>query len=61
MARQSEPNEKNSRTPETRPYISVIDRIEYAVRSRGAKVVVLALVANTMVAQLLYNSAGNWC
>jgi hypothetical protein len=35
-----------------------VDRIEYAVRSRGAKVVVLALVANTMVAQLLYNSAG---
>src|SRR5690348_9574127 len=34
------------------------NRIEYAVRSRGAKVVVLALVANTMVAQLLYNSAG---
>jgi hypothetical protein len=35
-----------------------VDRLEYAVRSRGAKVVVLALVANTMVAQLLYNSAG---
>ena len=35
-----------------------VDRIEYAVRSRGAKVVVLALVANTMVAQLLYNRAG---
>jgi hypothetical protein len=35
-----------------------VDRVEYAVRSRGAKVVVLALVANTMVAQLLYNSAG---
>ncbi len=39
-------------------HISWVDRIEYAVRSRGAKVVVLALVANTMVAQLLYNSAG---
>jgi hypothetical protein len=41
-----------------RSQISLVDRIEYAVRSRGAKVVVLALVANTMVAQLLYNSAG---
>jgi len=41
-----------------RSQISWVDRIEYAVRSRGAKVVVLALVANTMVAQLLYNSAG---
>ena len=27
-----------------------VDRLEYAVRSRGAKVVVLALAANTMVA-----------
>ena len=35
-----------------------VDQLEYSVRSRGAKVVVLALVANTMVAQLLYNSAG---
>src|SRR5262249_43652925 len=35
-----------------------VDRVEYAIRSRGAKLVVLALVANTMVAQLLYNSAG---
>jgi hypothetical protein len=41
-----------------RSQISWVDRVEYAVRSRGAKVVVLALVANTMVAQLLYNSAG---
>jgi hypothetical protein len=41
-----------------RAHISAIDRIEYAIRSRGAKMVVLALVANTMVAQLLYNSAG---
>jgi hypothetical protein len=41
-----------------RAQISWVDRVEYAVRSRGAKVVVLALVANTMVAQLLYNSAG---
>src|SRR5690242_11217522 len=41
-----------------RARVSLIDRVEYALRSRGAKVVVLALVANTMVAQLLYNSAG---
>src|SRR5215510_8757474 len=41
-----------------RARISPIDRLEYFLRSRGAKVVVLALVANTMVAQLLYNSAG---
>jgi len=38
--------------------ISVVDRLEYFLRSRASKVVVLALVANTMVAQLLYNSAG---
>src|SRR5690242_16942388 len=38
--------------------VSLVDRLEYFLRSRGAKVVVLALVANTMVAQLLYNSAG---
>ena len=44
------PKQRNS------AHISWVDRIEYAVRSRGAKVVVLALVANTMVAQLLYNS-----
>jgi hypothetical protein len=41
-----------------RSQISWVDQVEYAVRLRGAKVVVLALVANTMVAQLLYNSAG---
>jgi hypothetical protein len=41
-----------------RARISPVDRLEYFLRSRGAKVVVLALVANTMVAQLLYNSAG---
>jgi hypothetical protein len=41
-----------------RARISLVDRVEYAIRSRGAKLVVLALVANTMVAQLLYNSAG---
>jgi hypothetical protein len=38
--------------------ISSVDRLEYFLRSRASKVVVLALVANTMVAQLLYNSAG---
>ena len=38
--------------------ISRVDRAVYFLRSRGAQVVVLALVANTMVAQLLYNSAG---
>jgi hypothetical protein len=41
-----------------RARIGLVDRVEYAIRSRGAKLVVLALVANTMVAQLLYNSAG---
>ena len=44
--------------PPDRARVPWVDRLEYAVRSRGAKVVVLALVANTMVAQLLYNSAG---
>src|SRR5258706_15388340 len=38
--------------------VSRVDRAVYFLRSRGAQVVVLALVANTMVAQLLYNSAG---
>ncbi len=41
-----------------RSRVSLLDRLEYFVRSRASKVVVLALVANTMVAQLLYNSAG---
>src|SRR5678815_2234116 len=45
-------------SPTNRARVPWVDRLEYAVRSRGAKVVVLALVANTMVAQLLYNSAG---
>jgi hypothetical protein len=45
-------------SPTERARVPWVDRLEYAVRSRGAKVVVLALVANTMVAQLLYNSAG---
>ena len=45
-------------SPTDRARVPWVDRLEYAVRSRGAKVVVLALVANTMVAQLLYNSAG---
>jgi hypothetical protein len=38
--------------------IPVVDRLDYFLRSRASKVVVLALVANTMVAHLLYNSAG---
>ena len=42
----------------TRARISAVDQLEYFLRSRASKVVVLALVANTMVAQLLYNSAG---
>src|SRR5579859_7118620 len=41
-----------------RARISLVDRLDYFLRSRASKVVVLALVANTMVAQLLYNSAG---
>lgn len=41
-----------------RARVSLVDRMMYFLRSRGAQVVVLALVANTMVAQLLYNSAG---
>ena len=38
--------------------VGKVDRLIYFLRSRGVQVVVLALVANTMVAQLLYNSAG---
>ncbi len=38
--------------------VGQVDRLIYFLRSRGVQVVVLALVANTMVAQLLYNSAG---
>jgi hypothetical protein len=38
--------------------VSLLDRVDYFLRSRASKVVVLSLVANTMVAQLLYNSAG---
>jgi hypothetical protein len=41
-----------------RARIPLVDRLDYFLRSRASKVVVLALVANTMVAQLLYNSAG---
>jgi hypothetical protein len=41
-----------------RARISWVYPNKYGIRSRGAKLVVLALVANTMVAQLLYNSAG---
>jgi hypothetical protein len=46
------------RSTGVRARIAFVDRVEYGIRSRGAKLVVLALVANTMVAQLLYNSAG---
>src|SRR5579862_336730 len=42
----------------SRARIPLVDRLDYFLRSRASKVVVLALVANTMVAQLLYNSAG---
>src|SRR3954447_15171956 len=38
--------------------IPLVNQLDYFLRSRASKVVVLALVANTMVAQLLYNSAG---
>src|SRR5258708_20927685 len=41
-----------------RQRIPGVDRLDYFLRSRASKVVVLSLVANTMVAQLLYNSAG---
>src|SRR5258708_27183166 len=45
-------------TPARRQRIPGVDRLDYFLRSRASKVVVLSLVANTMVAQLLYNSAG---
>lgn len=38
--------------------VSPFERIDYFLRSRSSKLVVMALVVNTMVAQLLYNSAG---
>lgn len=38
--------------------ISPFDRLMYFLQSRASKVVVLSLIANTMIAQLLYNSAG---
>ncbi len=50
--------EKQRGVTAPRAHISLADRLEYFLRSRASKVVVLALVANTMVAQLLYNSAG---
>jgi hypothetical protein len=53
MAFQSERPVSIGRAP-----ISLLDRLDYFLRSRASKVVVLALVVNTMVAQLLYNSAG---
>lgn len=54
MARKPKSNEPGL----LRVRVSVVDQMVYFLRSRGAQVVVLALVANTMVAQLLYNSAG---
>src|SRR5690349_3662237 len=56
MGKSRNPNDTDSRR--VRVHISLVDRLEYFLRSRASKVVVLALVANTMVAQLLYNSAG---
>ncbi len=50
--------EGRARASVERARIPVVDRFDYFLRSRSSKVVVLALVANTMVAQLLYNSAG---
>ncbi|HEY1391156.1 MAG TPA: hypothetical protein VGF38_21650 [Ktedonobacterales bacterium] len=51
-------NAQDTDSRQVRGHISLVDRLEYFLRSRASKVVVLALVANTMVAQLLYNSAG---
>src|SRR5215831_245605 len=56
MPRHDTPDRQERRRARAR--ISPVDRLEYFLRSRASKVVVLALVANTMVAQLLYNSAG---
>lgn len=42
----------------TRAKISPFDRFVYFLQSRASKVVVVSLVLNTMIAQLLYNSAG---
>ena len=50
-------NDRRGVSHGTRARISAVDRLEYFLRSRASKVVVLALVANTMVAQLLYNSS----
>ena len=54
---QTDKYSRTKRAQAARPHLAV-DRLDYFLRSRGSKVVVLALVANTMVAQLLYNSAG---
>lgn len=43
---------------DVRTRVPWLDRMDYGIRIRGTRVVVLALVANTMVSQLLYNSAG---
>src|SRR5258708_32569314 len=52
------PVNRQQRRALRRARIPMVDRLDYFLRSRASKVVVLALVANTMVAQLLYNSAG---
>src|SRR5258708_27788788 len=51
-------NRQTVRISQRSARIPLVDRLDYFLRSRASKVVVLALVANTMVAQLLYNSAG---
>jgi hypothetical protein len=52
------PAQAGSQARVARVRVSRVDRMTYFLRSRGTQVVVLALVANTMVAQLVYNSAG---
>ncbi|HEY1389168.1 MAG TPA: hypothetical protein VGF38_11545 [Ktedonobacterales bacterium] len=58
MQHSTTPEDQRTAVTGSRARISLVDRLEYFLRSRASKVVVLALVANTMVAQLLYNSAG---
>jgi hypothetical protein len=42
----------------TKAQINPFDRLVYFMQSKASKVVVVSLVLNTMIAQLLYNSAG---
>jgi hypothetical protein len=60
MARQNRPEDRRNAGDlgVQRTHISTVERLDYFLRSRGTKLVVFALVANTMIAQLLYNSAG---